>query len=94
MEINKKQLVAPILWRGEERVDFDGDKEGLSFLPAGYALVDKGCLEGKEQVGFSSRFWTSQETNSRMLGIEQNRLSGVTTSNDWGFSVRCVKNED
>lgn len=90
----KKQLVAPILWRGEERADFDGDKEGLSFLPAGYALVDKGCLEGKEQVGFSSRFWTSQETNSRMLGIEQNRLSGVTTSNDWGFSVRCVKNED
>lgn len=90
----KKQLVAPILWRGEERTDFGGDKEGLSFLPAGYARVENGCLEGKEQVGFSSRFWTLQETNSRMLGLDQEQLNGVTSPSDWAFSVRCVKNED
>jgi len=93
----RKQLIAPIPWNGGQQLEgFDGDLENFSVLPAGFAVSSNNTLNAKDcdkQVGFSTRFWTGSKSNARSLDRNDESLHSVTTSPDWGFSVRCVKKE-
>lgn len=94
----RKSIVAPILW-DKESIDYEGDEEGFSVLPAGYATINNGRLdvnfrrndEGK--IGFQSRFWTDTNATSCNLDDNQERFKSTSTYTDWALSVRYVKND-